>query len=115
MLVIPIGHVDRINLKNDVRQVLEIAEERQIEGFVVGLPYTLTGEVGVQAKRAQGFVRALRRRTNLPVYTVDERFTSVEAEARLREAGKEPSRQRDVVDATAAALILERFLEETSG
>ena len=82
---------------------------------MAGLPYTLAGEVGPQAKQAQGFIRALRRRTNLPVYTVDERFTTYEAEGLLREAGEQPSKRRGLVDATAAALILERFLTEEEG
>ncbi|MCH7621240.1 MAG: Holliday junction resolvase RuvX [Chloroflexi bacterium] len=111
-LVIPAGHLDRQTLKQDIDRLLDIARERQIEAFVAGLPYTLAGEVGAQAKRAQGFVRALRRRTNLPVYTVDERFTTYEAEGLLREAGEQPSKRRGLVDATAAALILERFLAE---
>jgi RNase H-fold protein (predicted Holliday junction resolvase) len=43
---------------------------------------------------------------------VDESFTSVEAEALMREAGSQPSRQRAAVDEAAAALILQRFLEK---
>lgn len=114
MLVIPVGHLERVTLRQDIGRLLKMAQERQIEAFVVGLPYTLSGDVGLEAKRAQGFVRALRRRTNLPVYTVDERFTSVEAEGLLREAGQQPSRQKGDVDATAATLILQRFLDETA-
>lgn len=114
MLVIPLGHLDRLTLRQDIERLLKMAQERQIEGFVVGLPYTLSGDVGLEAKRAQGFVRALRRRTNRPVYTVDERFTSVEAEGLLRAAGQEPSRRKGAVDATAASLILQRFLDETA-
>jgi putative pre-16S rRNA nuclease len=112
MLVLPAGHLERVKLKYDVDRVLEMAQERQVEGFVVGLPYTLSGEVGVQAKRAQGFVRVLRKRTNLPVYTVDESFTTFEAEGILRAAGQQPSRQRGAVDSAAAVLILQRFLDE---
>jgi putative holliday junction resolvase len=111
-LVLPAGHLDRVKLKQDIDRVLELAQERRIEGFVVGLPYTLAGEVGEQAKRAQGFVRALRKRTHLPVYTVDERFTTFEAQGLLREAGKQPSRNRGSVDSAAAVLILQRFLDE---
>jgi putative Holliday junction resolvase len=112
MLVLPAGHLERAKLKYDVDRILEMAQEREIEGFVVGLPYTLSGDVGVQAKRAQGFVRALRKRTNLPVYTVDESFTTFEAEGILRAAGQQPSRQRGAVDSAAAVLILQRFLDE---
>jgi putative Holliday junction resolvase len=56
----------------------------------------------------------MRRRTDLPVHTVDERFTSYEAEALLREAGRQPSRDKGTVDAAAAVLILQRFLSSWS-
>ena len=79
---------------------------------MVGIPYSLNGETGPQAKRAQGFVKALRKQTSLPVYETDERFTSVEAEALMREAGRQPSRERAAVDEAAAVLILERFLDK---
>ena len=112
-LVLPVGHVDRSRrLKDDIEAVLNIAQERRVEGLVIGMPYHISGDVGVQAKRAQGFVRALRKRTELPVFTVDEGYTSVEAEALLREAGNQPSRNRGAVDALAAVLILRRFLDQ---
>ena len=114
MLVIPTGHLNRVKLKQDIERVVEMAEEREIEGFVVGLPYTLAGEVGIQAKRAQGFIRALRKRTSIPVYTVDETFTTFEAEGLMREAGQQPSRNRGAVDSAAAVLILQRFLDEST-
>ncbi|MDA0735394.1 MAG: Holliday junction resolvase RuvX, partial [Chloroflexi bacterium] len=101
ILVLPAGHLNRVKLKQDLERVLEMAEERQIEGIVVGLPYTLAGEVGVQAKRAQGFIRALRKRTSIPVFTIDETFTTFEAEGLLKEAGHEPSRNRGAVDSAA--------------
>ena len=111
-LVLPAGHLQRVKLKRDIERILEMGQERQIEGFVVGLPYTLSGEVGIQAKRAQGFVRALRKRTNLPVYTVDETFTTFEAEGLLRDSGQQPSKNRGALDSAAAVLILQRFLDE---
>ncbi len=109
--VLPAGHLVRGNLQADISQVLEQAQRRGIDALVVGLPLTLSGEVGIQARRAQGFVRAVRKRASLPVYTVDETFTTVEAEGLLREGGSQPSRDRGTVDSVAAALILQRFLD----
>ena len=111
-LVIPAGHLMRTKLARDLELLLEIANDRSVEGFVVGIPYGQEGEIGAQAKKVQVFVRALRKKTTMPVYTVDERFTSVEAEGLLREAGRQPSREKGSVDETAAALILRRFLSE---
>ena len=110
MPAVPAGHLERKTLRQDLDRVLAAAEQRNAGAIVVGIPYSLSGEIGPQAKLAQGFVRELRRRTELPVHVVDERFSSVEAEGLLRESGVQPSRQKGDVDAMAAALILERFL-----
>ncbi len=109
-LALPAGYIFRSKLSEDVQQVIEVASERQAQSIVVGIPYTLDGETGPAAKLARGFMRALRKETSLPVYEMDERYTSIEAEGLLRESGVEPSRQRATVDETAAVLILQRFL-----
>ncbi len=108
--VVPAGHLVRRTLRQDLDRVMQAAGERGAGALVVGMPYTLSGETGPQAKLAAGFVRELRRRTDLPVHVVDERFSSVEAEGLLRESGVEPSRRKGDVDALAATLILDRFL-----
>ena len=109
-MAFPAGHLLRSKLGQDLERVLEIAREKEVQGFVVGIPYTLSGEIGTGAKQAQRFIRDLRKHTALPVYSMDERFTSVEAESLLREAGRQPSRDKGAVDETAAALILQRFI-----
>ena len=106
----PIGHLERDTLARDLTKLLEICRQRDIEGFVVGMPFGLSGDMGRQAQLAEGFIRELRKQTTLPVYAVDERFSSLSAERLLREGGIQPSRHRGAVDAAAAALILERFL-----
>ena len=113
--VVPAGHLERRTLRQDVERVLAISGDRGVEAIVVGIPYSLSGQVGKQASRAQGFVRALEKATSLPVYCVDERFTSVEAEGLLRDAGVQPSRRRGDVDSMSAVLILERFLAQEEG
>jgi putative Holliday junction resolvase len=113
-LALPAGHITRSKLSEDIQQVIAAANDRQAYGIVVGIPYTLQGETGPAAKLARGFIRALRRaigeETALPVYEMDERFTSVEAEGLLRESGVQPSRERATVDETSAVLILQRFV-----
>ena len=113
-MALPAGHIVRSKLAQDVQQVIASAQERQAQGIIVGIPYTLQGETGDSAKLARGFIRALRRALgddgSLAIYEMDERFTSVEAEGLLRESGVQPSRERASVDETAAVLILQRFL-----
>ena len=108
---LPAGFLRRTRLAADVRAVLDAARQRQADAIVVGIPYLPGGEESLQTKQVRGFIRALRRETPLPVHTVDEAFTSMEAEGLLRDAGLEPSRNRGAVDEAAAVLILRRFWE----
>ncbi len=107
---LPAGHIVRGKLASDVKQVISSAQEHRVSGIVVGIPYMIDGQTGDSAKLARGFIRALKKETDLAVYEMDERFTSVEAEGLLRESGLQPSRDRASVDETAAMLILQRFL-----
>ena len=115
----PAGRLQRTKLRADLQLVREAARERGAGGFVVGVPYLPSGEVGHQARMAQGFIQALKQALKkdvpLPVYEVDEAFTSLEAEALLREAGLEPSRNKGAIDEAAAVLILLRFWAKTGG
>ena len=108
---LPAGVLRRTGLAADIRAVLEAAAHRQAEAIVVGVPYRPGGEESPQTRRVRGFIRALRKESALPVHSVDEAFTSAEAEALLRDAGAQPSRDRGAVDEIAAVLILRRFLE----
>ena len=77
----------------------------------MGNPLTLKGEVGTQARRVRTFARALQRGTDLPVVMADERYSTAEAERLLRQAGRQPSRHKGDVDAAAAAVILQGYLD----
>ncbi len=86
--------------------------------LVVGLPYNADGSESSAAQAARGFAAELGRRYALPVELVDERYSSLEAAARLRGARESGLRRRRVtkvdVDAAAACVILERWLGEES-
>jgi len=112
-MALPAGHIVRSKLASDIQQVISSALDHRANGIVVGIPYMIDGEAGDSAKLARGFIRALKKETDLAVYEMDERFTSVEAEGLLRESGVQPSRDRATVDETAAMLILQRFLAST--
>ena len=112
---LPAGFLERTRLKADIRSVLNAARQRQTDAIVVGIPWLPGGGESHQTGQVKGFIRALKKETALPVYVVDEAFTSVEADGLLRDAGMEPSRNRGAVDEAAAVLILRRFLETLPG
>ncbi|HZF17771.1 MAG TPA: Holliday junction resolvase RuvX [Steroidobacteraceae bacterium] len=83
--------------------------------LVVGVPYNEDGSESPMTARARAFADELGRRTGLEVALSDERYSSLEAEGRLREARQSGVRARRVrkedIDRTAACIILERWLE----
>lgn len=88
-----------------------IAEWRPV-ALVVGIPRHLEGETHALTVRCQRFAHQLHGRFALPVQQADERLTSAEAEARLRDAGQRRWQDRKVgVDAVAAQIILQSFLD----
>ena len=107
----PVGVIERTRLQRDLARVLEHVQKREVGTIVVGMPLTLDGNIGPQAKRVKAFVKALRRETELTIATVDERYSSAEAERLLRQAGRKPSRHKGEIDAAAAAVILQEYLD----
>lgn len=91
-------------------QLLQMIADNEVVEVVIGLPLTLRGEVGAQAKAVQAFSRGLEKRTKIPITLYDERFTSVEAERSLEAMGIKKSKHRDHVDELAAILILQDYM-----
>jgi putative holliday junction resolvase len=87
------------------------AEDDGLATVVVGLPKRLDGSPTDQTPRVTAFVAALRKRTEVPVITQDERLTSVEAESRLAVREKDWRRRKAKLDAAAAAIILQEYLD----
>ena len=87
------------------------AGEGAIE-VIVGLPTSLSGRAGTAAAGAREFAADLAGRlTPVPVRLLDERFTTTEAHAALRRGGKDARARRQVVDAAAAAVLLQAALD----
>ena len=86
--------------------------------LVIGLPYNVDGSDSAMTIAARGFADTLRRRFGLQTVLVDERYSSREAEARLKSSRKSGVRRRRVVkadvDAAAACVILERWFTEAT-
>ena len=97
-------------LPNDLEQVARWLQKEGIQRVVVGAPYLMWGERGAQLQTVEAFAEQLRQRLGIPVELYDERLTTLEAERRLRE-GELPRKKREaVVDAVAAAILLDAYL-----
>jgi putative Holliday junction resolvase len=89
----------------------ESLDEDRVEAIVVGLPRRLSGEDNEQTAEARQFATALADATGLPVHLQDERLTSHEAEMRLSERERDWRARKSKLDAAAAAIILQDYLD----
>jgi len=113
LIATPIMTLERTGFTDDVEQLHHLIEQRQVSRLVIGLPYAMNGELGQQGQRIIKYARRLEKVFNLPVEYVDERLTSIEAEARLKtKRGFSPRRDKAQIDAHAAAIILQQWLNQ---
>lgn len=97
--------------RHDHERLAQLVREEEAERVVVGLPRSLSGELGPAARAVLSEVKALATVVGVPVETYDERLTTVAAEAALRAGGVRGSARRERVDKVAAAVILQGWLD----
>lgn len=110
LLATELTTVERTTLDADIAAIRGWVAQRQVAVLVVGLPYSMDGTLGKQAKHTQKFARKLGEAMDLPVEYVDERLTSVEAETQLKAEGQYSRQDKGLVDQRAAKIILQQWL-----
>lgn len=110
MVVHPAGVIERRSLKRDLVALSARLRELEATLVIVGLPLNMDGTVGPAARAAEQFAQILHDATGLEVELYDERLSTFEAKERLKTASKH-SRRAACVDAVAAVVILETWLE----
>ena len=103
-----LGSAHPLPAVSEFSQIEKLIAEWKPARLVVGLPTSAKGEPHAMTRQAEDFARRLERRFKLPVVRVDERYTSVEAEHRLRGI------KRKTIDSVAAQLILEQYFDEAA-
>lgn len=97
---------------HDIRELKRIIKKYDgVDEIVVGLPKTMAGQIGPQAEKVLAFVEVLKKEFKLNIVTWDERLTTVEAERTLIEAGLSRAKRKKVIDKSAAAGILQSYLD----
>lgn len=99
--------------KPDLAAIAAIASDYEVSRAVLGLPLNMDGTEGASARHARAFAPKLAAALGAPVELFDERLSSFEAEMRLRSRGVSSKDQRGMVDAEAAAVILQGWLDRS--
>jgi len=110
-VVTPLRVIRRRPQAQAVAQIAAAIVEEEAVGVVVGLPLSLSGAHSDQTRATEAFAALLAAQVSVPLVTWDERYTTTEAERILRERGVRRDRWREQIDAVAAGVILQDYLD----
>ena len=115
MLAHPLEYILAEPYEGFLKRLKTILAKRQIEQIVVGMPRNMDGSYGPQALKVQDFMVTLKESVVVSIQSWDERLTSVSAMKNLREAGVNAKKAKAKVDASAAAVMLQAYLDSLAG
>ncbi len=111
MIAQPVGFIPSEPFADFLAQLKKLIQEKEVELIVVGMPRNMDGSYGPAALKVQDFVAVLKNAIAIPVQTWDERLTSAQANRFLIAANVRRDQRKQKVDQTAAAIILQSYLD----
>lgn len=105
----PLKLINRVDDTKARNEIIALLKEYNTDLILIGVPYNMDGTLGFQAKNCLDFIKPLEKE-----YTIlkqDERLSSAAAEEILRQKGKKYTKNKGLVDVTAACVILQEYLE----
>jgi putative Holliday junction resolvase len=109
-LASPIGVIHETDYEEILRQVAVACTEYDAQEIIVGYPKNMNGTIGERAKKCEDFSSRLSEMVSVPVKLWDERSTTVSATNYLNETNTRGKKRKEVIDAVAATIILESYL-----
>ena len=112
ILASPLKIIVRDDSEDAIRDIIDIASQHDVGRIIIGLPVSMDGTIGKQAEKVREFAHQLRGQTRVPVIFKDERLSTVVAKRLIK--GVRKTHRDTRYDAAAAALILQRYLDDTA-
>lgn len=111
LLAQPLEFIPAESFDAVLARLCQLIAEKDVELIVIGMPRNMDGSHGPAAMAVRDFVDRLRNQITVPLVTWDERLSSVQAHRLLRQAGHKAKQQKGKVDASAAAILLQSYLD----
>ncbi len=102
--------IERTHLDEDIKKIVQLIRENDVSEVVVGLPKHMNNSLGEKAQAVLAFIELLKKFINVPIFTLDERLSTVRAERALLEGNLSRKKRKVRVDMVAAQLILQDYL-----
>ena len=113
ILASPLQTIVRSGDENTLLEIANLVARHGVEKLIIGMPYSLDGTIGYQAEKVLSFRDQIAQRLTVEIVLQDERLSSVTADQKLKETRKRSARLREKIDAAAAAVILQCYLDES--
>ncbi|MCG2767811.1 MAG: Holliday junction resolvase RuvX [Anaerolineae bacterium] len=113
MLARPLTVVKRSG--RDYQRIADLAKEHGVELIVAGYPRNMDGSEGEQARKVEAYLAGLEEHIDVPIELWDEQLSTFEAQRLMIEAGRRARERRERIDAAAAAVILQDYLDTGKG
>ena len=111
MIALPLEFVPAEPFEQFLTRLREVITEKNVEQLLVGMPRNMDGTYGPAAEKVREFIAALKAAVTLPIKTWDERLTSAQANRFLIQANVRRDKRKEKVDQTAAAILLQSYLD----
>ena len=107
----PLEYILAEPLEDFFVRLKQIITDKEVELILIGMPRNMDGSYGPAALKVQEFVAALKNEIAIPLKTLDERLTTVQANRSLLQANVRRDKRKEKVDMTAAAILLQSYLD----
>jgi putative Holliday junction resolvase len=113
-IAVPIAVIKRTEEEADLERIAALTRDYETELIVIGLPRSMDGSIGAQAELVIEFTKSLSNYIDIPIDMCDERLTTVTADRLLQESGAKRKQRKANIDAMAAAVILQAYIDGMS-
>jgi putative Holliday junction resolvase len=114
MIAQPLEYIPAEPFAGFLKRLRELLQQSEVELVLVGMPRNMDGTYGPAALKTRDFVDALKSAFSVPIKTWDERLTSAQANRLLIAGGVRRQQRKEKVDKTAAAILLQSYLDSLS-
>ncbi len=115
MIATPLEFIHAEPFAGFLARLKELIRDKEVELILVGMPRNMDGSYGPAALKVQEFVAVLKETVAVPIQTWDERLTSAQANRFLIQANVKRAQRKEKVDKTAAAILLQSYLDSRAG
>ena len=115
VIATPLEYIPTEPFADFLMRLKEIIREKEIELVIIGMPRNMDGSYGPAALKVQTFAAVLKDAITIPIKPLDERLTTVQAQRFLIQGNVRRDKRKEKVDKTAAAILLQSYLDGVSG